>query len=231
MIANPFAGQDFKIRQSQAWQTQQMPEQEHRLFAALAEMGFCSTPKPPSPRLATLAPPARAAILDLYRELGGTHPEPRLAPGAWDSCYESDLIVEYDESQHFNRYRAKTLEPAWAADLPWRHDYLGYCGEFEEDCLKSRGWGGYWSNDSTERMFGAASPSRDLTGAGSPRWKQRALYDAMRDIAAARGMVRLARLAAYDDVGGNTLGRVLSRPASMDHGALRALLEVRILSG
>lgn len=137
--------------------------------------------------------------------------------------------MEYDEGQHFNRYRAKTLDPDWAMDLPWRRDYLGYCDEFEEDCLKSRGWGGYWSNDSAERMFGAARPARDLTGPGSPRWKQRALYDAMRDIAAAHGIVRLARLAAYDDVGGITLSRALDRPALLDRDALRALIAARTI--
>lgn len=212
------------------WQSRRMPKQQDRLSAILTEIGFRSTVEPPRPKIAALPLPARSAILDLYRELGGVHPNPRLMPGGWDSCYEPDLIVEYDESQHFNRYRAKTLEPNWATVLPWRHDYFGYCDEFEGDCLKSRGWGGYWSNDSTERMFGAAGTVRDLAGAGSPRWKQRALYDAMRDIAAAHGIVRLARLAVYDDVGGMTLGHVLSRPAPVDHDALRALIEARTLS-
>lgn len=207
-----------------------MPKQQDTLFAALADMGFRNTSKPSGPRLATLPHDARTAISELYRELGGVHPDPRLAPGAWDSCYESDLIMEYDESQHFNRYRAKTLNSDWAVALPWRRDYLDYCDQFEGDCVKSRGWGGYWSNDSTERMFGTAGPPRDLDGAGSPRWKQRALYDAMRDIAAAHGIVRLARLAVYDDVGGITLGRALERPALLNHEALRAFVEARTMS-
>lgn len=194
-------------------------------------MGLREADKPPIPRLAALAPNARAAISDLYHELGGIHPEPRLAPGPWDSGYEGDLVVEFDESQHFNRYRAMTLNTVWAEPLPWRDDYLDYAHRFEGDCIKSRGWGGYWCNASTERMFGPPGPPRDLDGPGSPRWKQRALYDAMRDIAAVSGFgIRLVRLATYDTVGSVQLGMALDGRAPLDPDALRALIDQRTVS-
>lgn len=205
-----------------------MPKQQDTLIQALSELGFEATDKPTTPRLQALPPDARDEVLDLYRVLGGVHPEPRLAPGAWDACFDGDLIIEYDESQHFNRYRATTLKRDWAQQLPWCVPYLGYSTEHEADCVKSRGWGGYWNNDSTERMFGTPGPERDLDGAGSPRWKQRALYDAMRDIAALYGAVRLVRLAVYDDVGGVSLGRALDRRALLDRDALRSLVAARM---
>lgn len=207
-----------------------MPKQQDALFAVLSEMGFQPIEKPPSPRLEAMPPAARDHIADLYRRLGGGHREPRLAPGGWDSCFEGDLVIEYDESQHFNRYRTTTLNCQWAIALPWRHAYLDYCSRFEADCIKSRGWGEYWSNDSTERMFGPPGLQRELDGAGSPRWKQRALYDAMRDVAAVHGAVRLVRLAVYDDVGGVTLGRALVRTDLLDRDALRSLVTDRTLS-
>lgn len=208
-----------------------MPKQQDALFAILGQMGLQPTEKPASPRLDAMPEDARASVLDLYRRLGGVHPEPRLAPGGWDSCFDGDLVIEYDESQHFNRYRVTTLESDWATRLPWQCSYLDYSSRFEEDCVKSRGWGGYWSSDSSEKMFGAPGPPRELDGAGSPRWKQRALYDTMRDAAAAaHGAVRMARLAVYDDVGGVSLGRALDRPSLLDQDALRSLLTERTLA-
>lgn len=62
------------------------------------------------------------------------------------------------------------------------------------------------------------------------RWKQRALYDTMRDVIAAHGAVRMARLAVYDDVGGVSLGRALDRPSLLDQDALRSLLTERTLA-
>jgi hypothetical protein len=138
--------------------------------------------------------------------------------------------VEYDESQHFNRYRALTLKADWATALPWQREYLGYSEQFEAECVRSRGWGGYWSNDSTERMFGPTGPQRELDGVGSPRWKQRALYDAVRDIAAIYGTVRLVRLAVYDEVDGIPLGQALDRPTLRDGDALRSLIEARTIA-
>jgi hypothetical protein len=51
-----------------------------------------------------------------------------------------------------------------------------------------------------ERLFGRADPDGVFGVHGAPRWKQRALYDPMKDAAAAVGQVRLARISIYDTV-------------------------------
>jgi hypothetical protein len=56
-------------------------------------------------------------------------------------------------------------------------------------------------------MFGTPVQGvKSLEGVGSPRWKQRALYDAMRDLAAVSGVVKLARVAVFDGVDSAPLG-------------------------
>ncbi|TFD81045.1 hypothetical protein E3T53_03395 [Cryobacterium psychrophilum] len=60
---------------------------------------------------------------------------------------------------------------------------------------------------------------------GAPRWKLRALYDSMKDAAAATNGVMLARLSVYDDVDGERLGDALESRAIADPQALRALLQ------
>jgi hypothetical protein len=205
-----------------------MGAQEDRLAEVLhTQLGFTEADKPPRPKLTAMPPDARKQVIDLYRALGGIHPDPPLTTGSWDSAYAGNLMVELDESAHFNRYRVTTLEPAWAQHLPWHGAYAEFSVQFEDVCLKERGWGGYWTNTSTERLFGPPGPQRSLDGAGSPRWKQRALYDAMRDIAALHGIVRLVRLSVYDELGGAPLGRALSGKAPLDTESLRALIVER----
>lgn len=174
-------------------------------------------------------PPAAAArILDLYRSLGGSAEAfVVFRPGVWDIVLADGVIVELDEEQHFNRYRRATLEPGWTATLPWAADYARYSAEHEAAALKKASRGGYWASASTERMFGPADAPGVFTPSGSPRWKQRALYDAMRDVLAATGEVRLSRVAVWDDVGDTTLARVLDGRAEVDHEALAELVSRR----
>lgn len=206
-----------------------MGAQQNRLGEILRELGFSEADKPPRPKLAAMPPEAQKQVMELYRALGGVLTDPPLATGAWDSAYTGNLVVELDESAHFNRYRAIALESAWAQQLPWGTAYAAYTVEFEDACRKGRSHSGYWTNPSTERQFGPPGPNGELDGAGSPRWKQRALYDAMRDITALHGDVRLVRLSVYDDLRGVTLGNVLSAKAPLDTEALRALIEDRTL--
>lgn len=165
----------------------------------------------------------------LYRQLGGAQSEPTLRPGAWDLAFEGGLVIELDEELHFNRYRGATLEPAWTASLPWRQEYLRYCSEHEPACLAAATWGKRWTNPSCARLFGNGSPPGDLSGAGSPRWKQRALYDAMKDAAAASGSVQLARIATVDIVAGVRLGDVLEGRAEVDPGVVAELVRQRLV--
>jgi hypothetical protein len=52
----------------------------------------------------------------------------------------------------------------------------------------------------------------------------------MRDMAALGGAARLVRLAVYDDVGGESLGRALDRVTLLDRKALHSLITSRTLS-
>lgn len=182
---------------------------------------------PPAPRLHSLDAESADAVLGLYRALGGTLEAPALRPGPWDLVFADGLVVELDEELHFNRYRSVTLGAPWAPTNPWTVDYLQRCHEQETACLAAATWGKRWTNPSCERLFGIADPPGVLGAAGAPRWKQRALYDAMKDAAAAVGAVRLARLATHDDLGGVTLGAALERRAPADLDRLIELLNRR----
>ncbi|ORA38317.1 DUF7255 family protein [Mycobacterium aquaticum] len=208
-----------------------MRARQDALVHILGEAGYKpAATRSMRPHLKSLRPQDQQEILRLYRALGGTLDEPRLRPGPWDCVLEGGLIVELDESEHFNRYRRKTLEQAWAQRLPWCETYLRYCGQYESACSAERGWGSYWTSIATERLFGPAGPARLLEGAGSPRWKQRALYDAMRDIAAVGSGVRLARLAVYDMIGGASLAEMLDGKP-VDRDALREFVDERTAQG
>lgn len=190
--------------------------------------GFRPAPAPAAPRLSDLGDLA-AEVRELYRQLGGVHPEPVLRPGAWDLAFEGGVVVELDEELHFNRYRGATLDPQWTAPVPWRHDYLRYCVAHEPGCLAAATWGKRWTNPSCARLFGDGGPPGDLSGAGAPRWKQRALYDAMKDAAAARGAVQLARVATVDLLAGARLGDVLEGRADVEPGAVAELVGQRLV--
>lgn len=51
-------------------------------------------------------------------------------------------------------------------------------------------------------------------------WKQRALYDAIKDVSAVIGQIRLARLSMYDSVDGHLLNDVLYGRAAVDADAI-----------
>ncbi|MGN7966652.1 DUF7255 family protein [Microbacterium sp. 22179] len=171
----------------------------------LLSAGLRASPKPAAPRLAAMRAEASADVLDLYKRLGGTQPQPRLAPGAWDLAFDG-VLLELDEGFHFNRYRVATLAPPWASDLPWRDAYLEYCATHEQ---KSGTGGRRWSSPSATRMFGGTDPDGVFDNHGASRWKQRALYDSMKDASAASGQVRLSRISIYDTIDGVRLDHVL----------------------
>jgi hypothetical protein len=198
------------------------------LRSLLASAGFTESSRPPSPRLQTLPPEFAAATLELYRSFGGSLSKPRLTPGAWDIAYSNGLMVELDESFHFNRYRGETMHASWASELPWRQAYIGYCAAWESRA----GTGGKrWSNDSAKRMFGGADPDGVFGEFGAPRWKQRALYDAMKDVAAVAGGVQLSRISIYDVIDGVPLDKALYRRAVISPGALAAHVVSRASAG
>jgi len=147
-------------------------------------------------------------------------------PGSWDLSYDG-LVVELDEELHFNRYRARTLEASWTLRLPWRQNFLTYCAAHVAECFAAGQWGRRWTNDSATKMFSGGSPG-ELGGSGAPRWKQRALYDAIKDtLPLLDNPVALARVATHDDVGNTTLGAVLDGFAPGNSAAVRALVDAR----
>ncbi len=179
------------------------------------------------PKLPGSQPPESAWIEQSYRQLGGIQSAPVLRPRGWDISTRDGLIVELDEEQHFNRYRSVTLRTVWASTLPWSRAYLEYCDLHEETALRKCSGVGFWESPGSVAQFGSAGLPRELIGPGSPRWKQRALYDSMRDAAAAAGRVQLARLSVYDDVGGVRLGTALRDLRRLDRGALAELIAIR----
>ena len=77
-------------------------------------------------------------------------------------------------------------------------------------------------------IFGAPAPPGEVEGdGGAARWKQRALYDAMKDAFAAGSATRLARLSVHDRVGKVSLEVALRDPSRADLDALTAMLETR----
>ena len=148
------------------------------------------------------------AFAQLFGELGGLEGSNGVfTAGDWDLGDDQGMYLEFDEDAHFHRYRGQTLDLPWSAQLPWTADYQGYCVDFES---KARVFGGFWSVDSAERQFGPAAARRTFTGNGGPRWKQRALYDAVRDAVALHTEgIGLIRVSIYDKIDGVPLGRLL----------------------
>lgn len=134
-----------------------------------------------------------------YRRLGGILQNPPLSFGKWDICLDG-FIVELDEEQHFNRYRASTLD-SYIYHMEDGFDifaYQKYCHEFERECLRKSSWGKYWTSPSTEKQFGSPGPKGNLVGDGSPRWRQRAFYDYLRDLFATIYNIPLIRISIYE---------------------------------
>lgn len=152
-------------------------------------------------------------------------------PNGWDMVLHDGTIIEFDESQHFNRYRHATLVRC-GLDFPWTEAYKYYCKQYESIAKAS---GNARSGKRSPKLDGLSVAEMQFgvaSGRGGdgnpPRWKQRAVYDMMRDFATAcvPGR-RLARLSAYDDVAGVRLGPALAEPNTIDVAALHRLIASR----
>lgn len=135
----------------------------------------------------------------VYSALGGKQTKIPVRFGAWDIVTEN-FILELDEEQHFNRYRAQTLSSTLYKNWPWFdvESYKNQCHQFEYQCIKKAARGGYWSNPSTVQQFGPAGENGVFDSNGSPRWKQRALYDYCRDLFGLVNQTPVYRLSIYD---------------------------------
>lgn len=159
----------------------------------------------------------------IFGALGGEADRfPERGPGRWDLVTAEGLVVELDEEQHFNRYRAATLAVLTDAALPWSSSYAGYCAGMERRCTARRGW---WTNPSSERVFGPSDPEGVFAAHGSARWKQRAFNDALKDLAPD---VRLARISIYDVIEGRTVDSILKTSDDAWATRVRVFIEDRI---
>lgn len=199
------------------------------LLRLLMDLGYQTVNPPPRPRWPDFSERESNRAMHTYRMLGGIQTEPRLAPGSWDLSFQ-DLIVELDEELHFNRYRLATLSQSWSEGLPWSAAYGTFSAEHEPRCINAGSWGSRWTTASTEAQFGLADEPGVLSVKGAPRWKQRALYDSMKDEHAVSGAVRLSRLSIYDKVGGVMLGQLLASPDTCDLDTLDQHVKNRVLS-
>lgn len=201
-----------------------------RALAALLSANWTQVSPPPVPRLADLPESTQRRINAIYDTLGGSpdHFE-RIRPGGWDLAFETaegPLLVELDEEQHFNRYRATTLAETSDLALPWAATYRVYCEEHEQRLLPGWGTGKRWANPSAARFFGDPSKPGDFEQVGAPRWRQRAFYDATKDVLTGR---RLCRISVYDALAdGRTVESVLRRPDPATSGALQGLVLGRL---
>jgi hypothetical protein len=169
---------------------------------------------------------------EIYRQLGGILDSTPCNLVPWD-MEVNDMAVELDEERHFNRYRLITLSSGLYTLLPSfpLDEYRYYCKEYEYACLKSASFGGYWTNKSCEKQFGKASEPGDLNGNGSPRWKQRAFYDYLRDISPLIIGMRLARISIWETLlvedAEVTVAEILDSQIMKASGALLRLIEKR----
>ncbi|ACL42032.1 hypothetical protein Achl_4081 (plasmid) [Pseudarthrobacter chlorophenolicus A6] len=166
-------------------------------------------------------------MMVIFRELGGVPGEPRLAPQHWD-MQADELLIEFDEDLHFNRYRTLSLATPWSRHLPWSEAYGRYAVRMEGMCLRAGSHGGKWANQFSDRMFGGSDQEGALGPLGPSRWKQRAIYDALKDAYAlhTRG-VALARVSIHDDIGGLNVNVATKRDIILPPAALRSFIEGR----
>lgn len=205
-----------------------------RALAAILGADSSAAAAPTMPRIGQLPAETLARILELFDELGGVGDLASCRPGGWDMVLPDGTVVEFDERQHFTPYRAATLAPRWAAEMPWTDQYLELCREHENDAWASFLWAATPARRAAttpvpERLFGDPAPRGDYRDGGSPRGKQRAIYDAVRDALAANGDIALVRLSIYDHVEGAPLGNALTSSDPVDRGALDALIASRTI--
>jgi len=140
----------------------------------------------------------KSEIECVYGKLDGILPSSPLNLRHWDTEFDG-IAVELDEELHFNRYRSITLKSAIYTRLRRfpLDTYMYFYSDHEDSCL-CRSYGKYWTNPSCEAQFGPASPLKNLSGNGPPRWKQRAFYDFVKDLSPLLINVKVARVAVWD---------------------------------
>ena len=143
----------------------------------------------------SLSPELYSEVKSMYKELGGTQEDPPLTFGPWDIS-TPEFILELDEENHFNRYRLQTLNSnIYQMINGFRLDeYMRFCRLYDSGCRKH---GGFWKNNSSEKLFVKSDDNGCLDGTGSSRWRQRAFYDFLRDVTGLIKEIPVIRLSIY----------------------------------
>ena len=139
-------------------------------------------------------------VFEVFKALGGI--ERAYAYRGKCDIVTSNFILELDEQLHFNDYRLITLSsPIYKKlkNFPLE-EYKQFCMIFKDNCLRSGSFGQKWTSDSCEKMFGEAGPKGELSGKGSPRWKQRAFYDFVKDVSQLVTGIPVVRISIYDKI-------------------------------
>ncbi len=138
-------------------------------------------------------------VSEVFFKLGGISNNIKIYHGKWDICKQG-FVIELDEQRHFNRYRLETLYSKLysIAKFEWYQKYIIYCTEYEDKCLSAARYGGNWTNNSCETMFGKSSEYGVLDGNGPSRWKQRAFYDYLKDVNAYINNFKILRISIWD---------------------------------
>lgn len=177
---------------------------------------------------ARLPASVQRGIASLYRSLGGVTNAEVFTAGRWDIACSNGFYVEFDEELHFNRYRRTTLVSPISSALPWTVDYCNFSGHLEELCHRAGVYGRKWSNRSADAMFGGSDAPGVFADKGSSRWKQRALYDAVRDAYAAHTPgVSLVRVSIHDRIGMQDMKSLSKVGQTIDPTNLRKFLQQR----
>lgn len=173
-------------------------------------------------------------VMRVYQALGGILDRFPDNVGSWDIVLNG-AVIELDEERHFNRYRRVTLDSSIydeSLGFDWS-DYIRYCEQNEQQCLKAASHGGYWTNDSCERQFGPPGSQGVLEGNGAPRWKQRAFYDFVKDLSPLVTRVQLIRVAIYERIklpyADRSVADILDGQKPEEEAALRSAIMTRIL--
>ena len=213
-----------------------MGARENTLGHLLAEAGYPvgeqQLRRPTSRNRGSGSEPTRQEVFRVYRQIGGVLDEVPYRPGQWDLIL-GNVAVELDEEQHFNRYRLATLNSYVYRSLPCFpiSPYRTYCREHERECVRKASNRRYWSSKSTVEQFGEGDPPGHFGESGSPRWKQRAFYDFLKDLALEIVGTRVARIAVWDTVvvGSKqvTVSDALDRRLSDAAPGIVKLIEVR----
>lgn len=142
-------------------------------------------------------------IKKIYKELGGVLPDVNYNFRGYD-IELPNFIIELDEELHFNRYRRVTLNSSVYNNFFnfEVNKYKNWCIEHEKECIKKGKGQQRWQNSSSDSQFGGSDERGILGELGSSRWKQRALYDLIKDAFSIDFGIPIIRISIYDNYKG-----------------------------